>query len=116
MKKTALLVALFLVIGAVPSFAMSNCPLYKWGNEKAKSDNYAVKTVGMLVEGVDGVALSPLHLISGPYNDIVKEKHYATGLFTGLAKGVVGFGKDALTGVWNIATAIVPGYHGVSSE
>ncbi len=115
MKKTALLVALFLVIASVPSFA-NNCPVYKWGAEKAKSDSYPTKVVGMLVEGVDGVLLSPVHLISEPYNDIFKEKHYATGLFSGLGKGLVGFGKDALSGVWNVVTAIVPGYHGVGSE
>jgi len=113
-KKIAFLLALFLVIGSVPSFA-NECPIHKWGADKAQSASYPTKVVGMLVEGVDGVVLSPLHLLSGPYNDIVKEKHYATGLFTGLGKGVVGFGKDALTGVWNIVTAIVPGYHGAGS-
>ncbi|GEM_PF-4298487 len=112
MKKIVVILLLLMVFGATQSWAM-NYPLGNWASEKAKSDSYGTRWMGMFVGGVDQIVTSPIELVYHPWDHIVNQKHYATGLFTGLGEGLVKAVQDIGSGVVNIVGSPIPGYHGV---
>ena len=114
MKKIAVVLVLFLIVGSVP--AWSTCALKNWASEKAQSDSYPTKAAGLLVKGVHEVVEAPFILLWHPYNDVVKEKQYATGLFTGLGKGLYHGVESVGVGAVNIISAPIPGLKGIESD
>ncbi len=115
-KKVAVMLLLLMVFGAVQSWAAPQCPLGNWAGEKAQSDSYPTKLMGMFVLGVDQIVTSPIKLVWYPYDHIVTQKKYATGLFTGLGQGLVEAVESIGAGVVNIVASPVPGYHGIKLD
>ena len=115
MKKVVVILLLLVIFGASQGWAMT-CPLGNWASEKAQSDSYPTKMMGMFVEGVDQVVMSPLELVYQPWNHIVNQKEYSTGLFTGLGEGLVNAGRGIVTGVVNIVGSPIPNYHGIAAD
>ncbi|MBI3999070.1 MAG: hypothetical protein HY351_00495 [Candidatus Omnitrophica bacterium] len=111
MKKIAFLLALLMVIGTIPVWAL--CGMDGWLDEKSNSDYYPTKAGGLVLNGVHHIVEVPADLLYQPYNDIVSEKKYATGLFTGLGKGILYGVEDAFVGVVDLVSALVPGSHGI---
>ena len=113
MKKIAVALLLLMVFSASQVWAAPSCPLGNWADEKAQSDSYATKLMGMFVLGADQIITSPIHLVYGPYDHIANQDKGVMGLFTGLGEGLVGTGESIVSGVVNIVTSPIPDYHGI---
>ena len=111
MKKTLIFLALLMVMTTTQGWAKC-CPLGQRIDEKSQSNSYPEKLLGLTLDGVYRIVESPFELLYYPYNDIVNQKKYATGLFTGLGKGVYYAGENIVVAVANIISAPVPGAKG----
>ena len=111
MKKTLIFLALLMVIVTTQGWAKC-CPLGQRIDEKSQSDSYPEKFVGLTLDGIYRVVESPYELLYYPYDDIVNQKKYATGLFTGLGKGLFYAGENIVVAAVNIVSAPVPGAKG----
>jgi len=115
MKKIAVVLALLMVVGTVPAWAVCGS-IDNWIGERAQSDIYGEKLVGLLLDGIHRVVESPYELLYHPYDDIANKGEKVTGLFTGLTKGLFYGVQNIVVGAINIVSAPVPGSHGVSIE
>ncbi len=113
MKKIAVFLALLMALSAVPAWAMS-CPIDQWINEKASSDSYGSKAVGLFFDGLHRIVTSPVELVVHPYNGAKEDN--VRGFFIGLGKGLYHTVEDIGTGVINILAAPIPGVTGVRSK
>jgi hypothetical protein len=116
MKKIAMLMIVLMVVGSVSAFA-GICPKTdKWIEGKVNSEEYVVKMGGMMLDGVNRIVAAPFDLLYHPYHDVFVEKHYGTGLFTGLGEGLFRGVEGIMVGAWNIVSSVVPGYHGETTD
>lgn len=114
-KKVAVFLVLLLVVGVTPGWSICG-PIKDWVDEKAASDNYGAKSLGMLLRGIHGVVEVPLeithHLIDGTLN----EKPYVIGTLKGLGTGAAHAVETAMIGAWDVITALCPRYKGLPRE
>lgn len=116
MKKIAMMLVVLLVMGSASAFA-GVCPKTdEWIKGKVDSDSYLVKTGGMLLDGVNRIVAAPFDVLYHPVDDMFVEKHYGTGLFTGLGEGLFRGVEGVMVGAWNIISSPVPGYHGETTD
>ncbi|HTL46560.1 MAG TPA: hypothetical protein VL688_00685 [Verrucomicrobiae bacterium] len=80
------------------------------------STQYVVKMGGMMLDGVNRIVAAPFDLLYHPVQDIFVDKHYGTGLFTGLGEGLYHGVEGILIGAWNIVSSPVPNYHGETTD
>ena len=111
MKKIMAFAIVLMLAAAGPGFAFTSAiggPI----EDLATSDNYMVKFPGLILDGVYHVTEVPYELVSHPYNDVIVEKDYFFGLFTGLTHGIhSGLGK-IVKGTYSVISAPIPGQHG----
>lgn len=111
MKKLMAIAVVLMLAAAGPSYAFTSAiggPI----EDMATSDQYLVKFPGLVLDGVYHVTEVPYELISHPYHDVVVEKDYVFGIFTGLGQGIhSGLGK-IVKGTYSILSAPIPGQHG----
>jgi len=55
-------------------------------------------------------------VLEHPYNDLVTDKNYATGLFTGLVTGLYHGIENVDAAAANILSAPIPGFKGVRTD
>ena len=111
MKKIGLLIALLLVVGAIPAWAV-NCPVDNWIHDKAASNNYGVRAGGVFLQGINLIVKSPYELFYHIYDETKKD--HALGLFRGIGVGVGQAAGNVGVGVIDILGSPVPGFHGVA--
>ena len=113
-KKITLLLLVLMVFGTAQAWAgPASCPLGNWADEKAQSESYPTKLMGMVVLGVDPILTSPINLVWYPYDHIANQDKKVIGLFTGLGEGVLETGEAIVSGAVNIVSSPIPGYHGI---
>lgn len=111
MKKTAVLLALFLVLGAAPGWSV--CAVVdNWIDDQANSDIYYVKAGGMLLRGVHRIIESPVEIGYHTYKGATDELGYGEGVLKGLGTGVLWMLDSVVRGAWDIITFAFPDYHG----
>jgi hypothetical protein len=116
MKKIAMFVTVLMVLGSVSAWA-GICPKTdSWIKSKVDSEQYVVKMGGMMLDGVNRIVAAPFDLLYHPVNDVFVDKHYGTGLFTGLGEGLFRGVEGIMVGAWNIISSPVPGYHGETTD
>ncbi len=113
MKKVALLMALLLVVGALPGWSV--CMFDNWIDKQATSTNYGTKAGGMLLRGIHGIVESPVELFYHPYDELKNRPENGIGFFKGLGLGAWGMVDKIGHGAWDILTALVPNYNGETS-
>ncbi len=111
MKKIGLLLALFLIVGAVPGWSICGV-VDEWVSEQAGSDVYYVKAGGMLLRGLHRIIESPVEVACHTYKGATEELGYGEGVLKGLGTGVLWMTDSILRGAWDIVTFAFPGYHG----
>jgi hypothetical protein len=111
MKKIAVFVALFLILGSVPGWSICG-PVDTWIDEQAASENYAAKAGGMLLRGMHRIIESPVELACHTYNGATDELEYGVGILKGLGYGTLWMIDSILRGGWDILTFAFPDYHG----
>jgi len=111
MKRIGVLVALFLVVGAIPAWCICGA-VDSWIDDQADSENYAVKAGGMLLRGLHRIIESPVEIGYHTYDGAKNNLEYGVGVLKGLGTGVLWTADGALRGAWDIITALFPDYHG----
>ena len=115
MKKIGILVALFLIIGAIPGWCICG-PVDKWIGETAASEVYYVKAGGMLLRGLHRIIESPVEVGYHTYDGAKNNLGYGEGVLKGLGTGVLWMGDSIIRGAWDVITALIPDYHGEPGE
>lgn len=111
MKKIGLMVVLFLIIGAIPGWSICG-PVDEWIETQASSDNYGIKTGGMLLRGVHRIVESPVELACHVYKGSTEDLRYGVGVLKGFGNGLLWMTDSILRGAWDIVTFAFPDYHG----
>lgn len=111
MKKIGVLLALLLLAGASPGWAICG-PVDDWISEQATSDVYYVKAGGMLLRGLHRIIESPVEVACHTYKGATEELGYGEGVLKGLGTGFLWMTDSILRGAWDIVTFAFPGYHG----
>lgn len=108
MKKIGILAALFLTLGAGSGWAVCTSV-----NNWATSENYWVKSGGMLLRGVERIVESPVQIACETYKGSQSENlKYGGGVVKGLGMGFAWMLDDIVRGAWDVITFAFPDYHG----
>jgi putative exosortase-associated protein (TIGR04073 family) len=108
MKKVALLTTIFCLVFSVSAFAANK---NVW--DMANSDKYGEKAGGMLLRGLLNVASSPIDMPVQAVKGAQKNKPEFIGAVGGFASGAVCTILRASSGIIDVTTSWVPGFHGL---
>ncbi len=112
MRKIAILVAVFLVIGSIPGWSVCG-PVDDWITKQADSTNYPVKFVGLLLSGVHRAVEAPFEVLYHSYDGTRNRFENGLGFFTGLGEGMFRGIESIGRGAVDVLSAPVPGYNGM---
>ena len=116
MKKFTVMMMAIMILGSTTAFA-GICPKTDaWIEGKVHSDQYPVKAMGMVLDGVNRIASSPFELLDYSVSGLVESDNKLTGTVEGILHGVYESGESIVYGATNILVALVPGATGVSKD